>query len=232
MSFDEDFISRVVIAFDKTMKETKKFPDREGMERQFRHFLATFLFGDVLGWKGHYQIAEIVDITCFDDEKFPIIVVETKWGVELTSEMKEKLRRRVEELGSVKYGVLTNERDFIVYKYADYKLEDITKIKSNRVIVDEKLELGLETLTGAGAVSVSTPVTFLVTTAADALTLANGYNGQLKIIYMVTDGGDGTLTPTNLTGYTTVTFDAIYEYWIGIFYAGSWRTILTNATLA
>jgi hypothetical protein len=46
----------------------------------------------------------------------------------------------------------------------------------------------------------------LTTTAADALTLANGANGQLLTIVMVVDGGDGTLTPTTKTGYTTITF--------------------------
>jgi len=36
--------------------------------------------------------------------------VKTKWGVELTLEIKEKLKKRVEELGSVKYGVFSSER--------------------------------------------------------------------------------------------------------------------------
>lgn len=64
-----------------------------------------------------------------------------------------------------------------------------------------------QTLTGAGAVSVSTLVTEVVTTGVNALTLADGVDGQLKIIAMKTDGGDGTLTPTTKTGFSTITFN-------------------------
>lgn len=63
------------------------------------------------------------------------------------------------------------------------------------------------TLTGAGAVGLTTLVTELVTTGANALTLADGTDGQVKIIVMKTDGGDGTLTPTTKTGFSTITFN-------------------------
>ena len=46
----------------------------------------------------------------------------------------------------------------------------------------------------------------MTTTAANALTLANGTNGQLLTIVMVVDGGDGTLTPTTKTGFSTIVF--------------------------
>ena len=62
-------------------------------------------------------------------------------------------------------------------------------------------------LSGAGAVPVTASTVRLTTTAANALTLANGTNGQLLTIVMVVDGGDGTLTPTTKTGYTTITFN-------------------------
>lgn len=64
----------------------------------------------------------------------------------------------------------------------------------------------IQTLTGAGAVNITTLTTKVVTTGAQALTLANGANGQLKSIVMITDGGDGTLTPATKTGYTTIVF--------------------------
>ena len=47
----------------------------------------------------------------------------------------------------------------------------------------------------------------VATSGAIALTLANGSRGQIKIITMITDGGDATLTPTTLNGYTTITFN-------------------------
>ncbi len=66
---------------------------------------------------------------------------------------------------------------------------------------------GTQALSGAGAINLTTLTTKLTTTGANALTLANGTDGQVKIITMVSDGGDGTLTPTTKTGYSTITFN-------------------------
>ena len=78
------------------------------------------------------------------------------------------------------------------------------------------------TSSGAGAVSINGSIHEITTTAADALTLADGTEGQVLHIVMATDGGDGTLTPTNLAGTpTTITFND----------AGDAVTLLfTNAT--
>ena len=127
MSSKENFISYVCSAFQKAV-ESASGVTLEGREREFRHVLARRLFDETLGWEGHSKIGEIYDITCFDDEDFPIIVIETKWGFKPTREIKEKLRKRIEELGSVKYGVFASERDFIMYEYADYELKEITEI--------------------------------------------------------------------------------------------------------
>jgi hypothetical protein len=62
------------------------------------------------------------------------------------------------------------------------------------------------TRSGAGAVPITAGTVRLTTTGADALTLANGANGQILSIVMVADGGDGTLTPTTKTGFATLTF--------------------------
>ncbi len=64
-----------------------------------------------------------------------------------------------------------------------------------------------QAITSATAVNITTPVTTVATSGAIALTLANGSRGQIKIITMITDGGDATLTPTTLNGYTTITFN-------------------------
>lgn len=64
-----------------------------------------------------------------------------------------------------------------------------------------------DTLSGAGAVSVTKTVTkFTSTGSGQALTLANGTEGQIKRIVHVVDGGSGVLTPTTKTGYSTITF--------------------------
>ena len=89
-----------------------------------------------------------------------------------------------------------------------------------------------QTLTGAGAVDITSIITHLVTTGADALTLADGAEGQRKFIVMKTDGGDGTLTPTNLGNGTTITFDDVGDCADLIFTNSAWHMIGGTATLA
>ena len=84
-----------------------------------------------------------------------------------------------------------------------------------------------QTLTGAGAVNLTTKVTLLVTTGANALTLAAGTTGQIKIITMKTDGGDGTLTPTGLRGGTTITFNDAGDTVVLMYVDSAW-IILSN----
>ena len=74
-----------------------------------------------------------------------------------------------------------------------------------------------QAITAAGAVNLTTPVTTIATSAAIALTLANGAVGQVKILCMTTDGGTATLTPTTLNGYTTVAFDTVGDSCILIY---------------
>ena len=70
---------------------------------------------------------------------------------------------------------------------------------------------GVESHSGAGALNITDLITEVTTTGADALTLANGSSGQVKIITMIVDGGDGTLTPVTFANGTTNTFDAVAE---------------------
>ena len=46
----------------------------------------------------------------------------------------------------------------------------------------------------------------MTTGGAEALTLANGAAGQVLHLFLGTDGGDGTLTPTTKTGFATIVF--------------------------
>jgi hypothetical protein len=77
---------------------------------------------------------------------------------------------------------------------------------------DATITGGVQSLTGAGAVDLVNLITELTTTGADALTLADGTtSGQVKIVNMIVDGGNGTLTPTTFANGTTITFDAVAE---------------------
>ena len=72
---------------------------------------------------------------------------------------------------------------------------------------------GVQALSGAGAADVTNLVTELTTAAgAAAVTLANGTTvGQMKIITMVVDGGDATLTPTTFANGSTLTFGDVND---------------------
>lgn len=72
---------------------------------------------------------------------------------------------------------------------------DITTDNTEDVLVPLMLDAAPETVTDAGAVSIATYHTNLVTTTASAVTLAAAsYEGQLKSIQFITDVGDATLT--------------------------------------
>ncbi len=87
-------------------------------------------------------------------------------------------------------------------------------------------------LTGAGAVDIVSAITHLVTNAANALTLADGAEGQHKFIVMKTDGGDGTLTPTNPGNFATITFNDAGDSVQLLFTNGKWYYMGGTATLA
>jgi hypothetical protein len=103
--------------------------------------------------------------------------------------------------------------------------QDLEKLKSDRVIIDQRLEVGIQVLAAAGAVSLVYPATVIQAAGAIALTLANGYPGQIKIIWMQTATGAATLTPTNLYNANSITFTEVNDSWWGIFFAGEWHTI-------
>ena len=71
----------------------------------------------------------------------------------------------------------------------------------------------VQALSGAGAVNITSLATAFTSTATgNALTLADGAQGQLKTIIYVAEaaGGDtGILTPSNLGSGTTITFNAV-----------------------
>jgi len=80
-----------------------------------------------------------------------------------------------------------------------------------------------QSLSGAGAVNITTGLTSLTTTgASQALTLADGAVGQIKIIVHTVDGGSAVLTPTTKIGFSTVTFTAVGDSVALIYTATGW----------
>jgi hypothetical protein len=83
-----------------------------------------------------------------------------------------------------------------------------------------------QALSGAGAVNLTDMLTSLTTTgASQALTLADGTAGQIKIIVHTVDGGSAVLTPTTKIGFTTVTFTAVGDAAMLIYTATGWAVV-------
>lgn len=67
-----------------------------------------------------------------------------------------------------------------------------------------------QSITGPGNIVGTTQTTKITTTGADAFTLDDAvFEGQLKIIVLEQDGGNATITPTSLIGYTTITMNDV-----------------------
>lgn len=90
-----------------------------------------------------------------------------------------------------------------------------------------------QALSGAGAVNVTAMLTSLTTTgAAQALTLANGTLGQIKIITHVVDGGSAVLTPTTKIGFSTITFTGVGESAMLVYTSAGWAIVALNGAVA
>ena len=93
----------------------------------------------------------------------------------------------------------------------------------------------VQALSGAGAVDITSLITQVTTTGSNqALSLANGANGQLKIVTMVADGGDGILTPTTFANGSTITFNDVGDSAILVYNTtGGWAVVgSTGVTIA
>jgi hypothetical protein len=92
------------------------------------------------------------------------------------------------------------------------------------------IDLGTATArSGAGAVPVTNSIVLFTSTATgNALTLANGIDGQLLTILYIAEaaGGDtGVLTPANRGGYATITFNAVGDSVTLVFANTRWYII-------
>jgi len=93
--------------------------------------------------------------------------------------------------------------------------------------------LGTQSLSGAGAVDITNAFTQLTTTgAAQALTLADGAVGEIKIISHAVDGGSAVLTPTTKIGFTTITFTAVGDSAMLVYTSAGWDIVSLNGAVA
>ena len=93
--------------------------------------------------------------------------------------------------------------------------------------------LASQALSGAGAVDITNALTQLTTTgSAQALTLANGTAGEIKVIVHVVDGGSAVLTPTTKIGFSTITFTGVGESATLVYTAAGWAIVALNGAVA
>ncbi len=89
----------------------------------------------------------------------------------------------------------------------------------------------VENVTGGGALSVSKSVSFISTTGVESYSLADGVEGQQKIIIMKAHGGNATVTPDNLVGYTSVRLTGVNNSFHLLYGSTGWNIIaLQQAT--
>ena len=89
----------------------------------------------------------------------------------------------------------------------------------------------VENITGGGALSTTTGVSLISTTGAEAYTLADGIEGQIKILVMKVDGGNATITPDNLVGFTSIRFNNVHDNVQLLYGSTGWNIIaLQNAS--
>lgn len=96
-------------------------------------------------------------------------------------------------------------------------------ILMNKSVGDEA-----EALTGPGPIGLSTLTTKWITTGADAATLEDGFESQVKCIVLVAFGGVGTLTPDNFGPGTTITFGDQGDSVALQFLNGEWHVLSNN----
>lgn len=109
-----------------------------------------------------------------------------------------------------------------------------TNGQTSNIVVLRTIENGvfippdaLQALSGAGAINVTSYLTrFTSTGGAQALTLANGTRvGHLKKVHHSVDGGSGVLTPTSLSGGTTITFTNVGDYALLMWNGTAWLPV-------
>lgn len=88
-----------------------------------------------------------------------------------------------------------------------------------------------QSLSAAGAVDVTSSITHVTTSASGdiALTLADGTQGQIKIVTCIVDNGNNAvITPTSFANGSTITFEDAGDTVVLIFSNSNWIAVSNN----
>lgn len=113
------------------------------------------------------------------------------------------------------------------------------EIQSGGILQDDRWSGNVAVAGAALVIPVTHRFVSKTTGGGESLTLANGTPGQHITISLVSDGGDGTLTPATSTGWATVVFavvgDTIHVEYIddtvGWILHGAWGTAVALTPL-
>jgi hypothetical protein len=92
---------------------------------------------------------------------------------------------------------------------------------------------GVQNLSGSGStevINLTDTVTCLTTTGAQNFSLANGTEGQIKIITLKSDGGDATVTPATFVNGSTITFDSVNDTITLLYQSTGWIVLAQQNT--
>ena len=126
----------------------------------------------------------------------------------------------------------------------DIKGTSISSADSSRVNINEDVTVtgvltasgtihGVHNLTGSGStevINLTDTVTLLTTTGAQNFSLANGTEGQIKIISMKVDGGNATVTPATFVNGTSITFDSVNDTMTLLYQSTGWIVLAQQNT--
>ncbi len=91
----------------------------------------------------------------------------------------------------------------------------------------------VENVTGGGALSLTTAVSLITTTGTEAYTLADGIEGQIKVISMKVNGGNATVTPDNYVNGTSILFNNVNDTITLLYQTTGWVQLARqNATVS
>lgn len=103
------------------------------------------------------------------------------------------------------------------------------------VVLEDDLILGgtVQTLSSAGAINVSTLVTRINSpSGAGTLSIADGTDGQIKVVIMVSNAANHALTINSNIGHSSIVFNSAGDTAALIFLAGNWFFLGGTATVS
>jgi hypothetical protein len=97
------------------------------------------------------------------------------------------------------------------------------------IALDDTVQVVDTTTEAVNATSSISHIDTVTAGSAHAGALANGTNGQIKIITMIADGGDSVVTPDNANGFSTITFADVGDTATLIFTGSKWNILSSHS---